>query len=102
MALPGDGKNLVTYRLFYSILVHENKRIVGEERFVGETRGDYRVFPHEFQSEWMRAEKLFDRPRMRLGGVSRHDGFLKRQELFAVADHETIVRDRDNIGYLAA
>ena len=33
----------------------------------------------------MRGEKLFDGPGMRLGGIGRHDRFLQRQKLLAVA-----------------
>jgi len=31
--LPGDRKDLVTPRLVYSILIHEDERVVGEERY---------------------------------------------------------------------
>src|SRR5262245_31549427 len=39
---------------------------------------------------------------MWLAGIGRHDCFLKREKLFAAADHETVVRNRDNIGQLPA
>src|ERR1700754_1602679 len=50
----------------------------------------------------MRAEKRFDRPRVRLAGIGRHDGSLEREKLFAGADNETVMRHCDDIGFYGA
>ncbi len=50
----------------------------------------------------MSAEKHFNGPGVRLAGIGRGDGLLKREKLFTGADSEAIVRQRDDIGFPVA
>jgi len=57
-----------------------------------EAGGDHLDFLHEFQRERMCAEKLFDRPWVRLAGIGRDDGSLESEKILAVTDDEAILR----------
>src|SRR5262249_25149832 len=100
--LPGNGEKLVATGLLYSLPVHEDERVVREKGLSAET-GRYRLdVLEEFQCKRTRAQERLYVPRMRLARIGGHDGLLQRQEIFAGADDEPVVRQRDYIRRAAA
>src|SRR6202451_1076192 len=100
--LSCDGKNLVTPRLLQPVLVHENERVVGKEPLSTVDGRYYLGFLHEFQCQRMCAEKRLDRPWVRLAGIGGNSGFLQSEKVLTGANHEAVMRKRDNIGSPAA
>src|ERR1017187_1239298 len=93
----GHRNNLVAHCLSHPILVYEDECVVREETLGGEAGGDHPDFLDEFQRARMRAEEGFDGPGVRLAWVGRCDCLLQSEKLFAGADDESIVRERDDI-----
>ena len=68
-----------------------------KKRLRGKACGRGGVFLNEFQRDRTRAEKLFDRPRMRFGRVRREDGLLQREKFLTGAHDESVMRHRNDI-----
>ncbi len=102
VVLPGRRDDLVTSRLFHSILAHENERVTGEKCHGREAYRDHPVFHHEFHGARMGGQKTLNGPGMRFGGIGGNDGFLQCKKLFAGANSEAVMGLHHEIGLITA